>query len=192
MTEGFHAPELSAPLRLEERVAALSPTATVKGMFFSDIVQDVHRRTGNAPARKRYVAFRDYPFREWIELLAEAAELAYPDARPLEGIRRLGQRAYPLFVSSRAGAVFAALAGRTIPGTLKQLPRALRVAQSLGSVEIREQSDRHALLELRELYDFPDTYYVGVIEGILAGFDTQGEVLVRDVTLCDADMLVRW
>ena len=190
--DDFHAPDVTAPLRLDERFGALAATATVKGMFFTDVAQDVRRRAGRAPGRQRYVAFRDYPFREWIELLAEAAELAYPHEPALEGIRRLGQRAYPLFVSSRAGAVIAALAGRTVSGTLKQLPRALRVAQSLGSIEIREQGDGHALLELRDLYDFPDTYYTGVVEGILAGFQTEGEVLVRDVTLCDADMLVRW
>ena len=183
---------LSGPLRLEERFDALSPTASVKGMFFADVVAEVERRTRSTPGRGRYLAFRDYPFREWIEILAEAAELAYPAVPPLEGIRAIGRRAYPLFKESVAGAVIVALAGRTIAGTLKHLPRALRVAQNLGHIDIAELQEGRAVLELRELYDFPGAYYVGVVEGILEGFGADGEVRVRGVTLGDADLLVTW
>src|SRR4051812_34639258 len=105
MTGDFIAPDFSAPLQLEERVRGPGSQATVRGMFIQGVVDQVKAATGRTPGRSRYLAFSDYPGREWMELLVDCAALLHPRLPPREALRRMGRRTYPIFAESTVGRV---------------------------------------------------------------------------------------
>ncbi len=190
--EGFGNPDVWAPIELEAHLAALPPSATVKGMFLSNIAELAENRAGKRPGRKRYVAFSNYPMREMVELLPAAAELAYPGLPVREGMRRLGRQAYPTFSSSTLGRVVMSVAGNDPRSALHLAPKAYRLIGNAGTAKVVDRSDREAVLQLRGVWAWPESYNVGVHEGALDALGVDGEVLVRVLSLCDADLLVRW
>ncbi len=192
MGDGFNEPNTLAPLELEARIAALPANATVKGMFLSSISDLVEERAGQRPGRKRYVAFANYPLREMIELLPKAAELAYPGRPVREGMRRLGRMAYPTFASSTVGRVVMSIAGEDPRAALHAAPKAYRLVGNTGAARVLDTGDGEAILELRGVWGWPESYNVGVHEGALDALGVDGEVKVRVMSLCDADLLIRW
>ncbi len=183
---------MRAPLELDARLQALPRAATVKGMFLSNIADLVEQRSGQRPGRKRYVAFTNYPLSEMIELLPQAAKLAYPGLPVREGMRRLGRLAYPTFSSSTIGRVVMSIAGDDPRSALHVAPKAYRLVGNTGTARVVDTGDGEAILELRGVWGWPESYNVGVHEGALDALGVDGEVLVRIHSLCDADLLVRW
>jgi uncharacterized protein (TIGR02265 family) len=192
MAVGFGEPDALAPLDLEERLEALPRAATVKGMFLSNIVDLVEQRSGERPGRSRYVAFANYPLREMVELLPQAAELAYPGLPVRQGMRQLGRLAYPTFASSTVGRVVMSMAGDDPRAALHVAPKAYRLVGNTGTARAVDTGDREAVLELRGVWGWPESYNVGVHEGALDALGVDGEVRVRVLSLCDADLLIRW
>jgi uncharacterized protein (TIGR02265 family) len=190
--EGFREPDMWAPLALEERLQALPAAANVKGMFLSNIADLVEQRSGKRPGRPRYVGFKSYPLREMIELLPQAAELAYPGLPAREGMRRLGRLAYPTFASSTVGRVVMSIAGEDPRAALHVAPKAYRLIGNAGTASVVDSGENEAILQLRGVWGWPDAYNVGVHEGALDALGVFGEVLVRVHSLCDVDLLVSW
>src|SRR4051794_36533122 len=104
-SDDFSLPDFEAPLDLEQRIARARPTSTVKGMFLHSIVEHATQVSGRPMRRGPYVRFKNYPFREWLETSVECARIAHPRVPVREGLRRLGQLAYPTFVDSTLGKV---------------------------------------------------------------------------------------
>jgi uncharacterized protein (TIGR02265 family) len=192
MSDGFREPDPLAPLEVEARVAALPPGATVKGMFLTNLVELCERRSGKRPGRDRYVAFFNYPLREMIELLPQAAELAYPGLPPREGMRRLGRAAYPTFSSSTVGRVLMSMAGSDPRAALHLAPKAYRLIGNSGEARVIDVNDSTCILELRDVWGWPDAYNVGVHEGAIDSFGVDGRVTVRSHSLADVDLKIEW
>src|SRR5262249_9911315 len=127
---------------------------------------------------------------EWISLLADAAPLAHPRALPREGVRRLGQRAYPTFAESTVGKVVMSVAGDNLLGALKLAPRAYAVSGT-ARVELGEAREGYVMLKMREVWDFPE-WQIGVMEGALSAFGKRGKVRLRALTISSLDLEVEW
>jgi uncharacterized protein (TIGR02265 family) len=192
MTEGFHQPDVLAPLELDARLSGIPKDANVKGMFLSSLVDHVEARTGERIGRKRYVAFVSYPLAELLELLPKAAELVHPNLPVREGMRRLGQAAYPTFADSTLGRVLMSIAGSDPRAALHLAPRAYRLVGNTGEARVVDVDDCTSILELRGVWSFPDAYNVGVHEGALEAFGQDGEVRVRVHSISDVDLEIRW
>jgi hypothetical protein len=48
------------------------------------------------------------------------------------------------------------------------------------------------LLEYRNIWNFPESYQVGAVEGACRAFDQEPRVLMRVHSECDLDLLIRW
>ena len=155
------------------------------------MVAAAENRSGTRPGRGKYLAFRDYPVPEFLEVAAESASLAYPEVSPREGVRRLGQLQYPAFLESHIGRVVMSF-GVEFERALPIVSKAYHLAGAGASGGLLELSERQAVIALRDVWDFPDVHEVGVFEGVLQAFKKSGRVLVRVLSMCDVDLMLQW
>jgi uncharacterized protein (TIGR02265 family) len=189
MTE-FSLPDWNAPLELERRLREVPPTAWVKGMYLNQLVEDM--RAAGKPHPGRWVAFKNVPMREWLELLVEASAAIHPRVPPREALRRLGQKGYQTFAKSIAGRVIIDLGGVDLASALRVIPTIYRNV-SAGSCEIEiDRERRTAVARLRGIWDWPDAWQVGLFEGGMIAFKQRGTVKVRSLSPCDADLELKW
>ena len=184
----FHAPDWDAPLDVGERIRAVPPEATVKGMFIEAPVAVVQQRSGQRIGREEYIPFKDYPVAEHNQVLAACAMAGYPDVPIREGLRRLGRDALRTFLDSLAGRVVFAAAGRNFDAALGLVARSYGITGPVGSATVVERSPDDAIIQLRRCFNFPDCYHVGVFEAAMEHFREPGEVLVRVLSICDVDI----
>ncbi len=148
MSPEFEVPRFDGPLDLPERLARLPQHVRIKGMFFQAMIDAAEKRSGTRPGRGRYLAFRDYPVPEFLEVAAESASLASPEAAPREGVRRLGQLQYPAFMETHIGRVVMAF-GTEFERGLHLLPKAYFLAGEGASAEVLEFREGRAIVALR-------------------------------------------
>lgn len=192
MIDDFVIPDPNAPLDLAERLASLPAQATVKGMFFQTMSGQAFAASGQLPGRDRYVAYKDYPLREWIELLLKAARLTFPRVPVREGLRRLGQESYPTFARSTVGRVLMAAAGNNLGAALRLAPRAFSLTTNTTQCEVVAMADTRAVLRVTRAWDFIEALHVGVFEGTMRSFQRTGLVRVRILSLSSADFEITW
>jgi len=187
----FSKPDWNAPLDLERRLERIPARATVRGLFFNDLFTQFPDARAHAQ-RERYLTFKSYPFTEWSKLLADAAGACFPKCTPREGVRRIGRRAFPALNESQAGRVLFALAGNEVLSTIRVSSKAFALAQSVGSCDVVSVEPGVAVLQIRDAWDFPDAYYVGVYEGVFEVFGQVGEIDVCIHSMSDCDLRLRW
>jgi uncharacterized protein (TIGR02265 family) len=190
--EGFGPPDWDAAIDVEGRLAGAPEDGWVRGMFFQGLVDFVRSKTGKTVGRERYLAFKTYPLREYIALLATLASAAFPDVPAREGLRRLGHRAYPNLMSSTFGRVLFSVAANDFGEALRLVGRVYRMVANPGRVLVARLEPGLALLELRHMWTFADAYQVGVFEGGMRTYRREGEVEVRVKSLSEVDLWLRW
>lgn len=189
---GFGRPGWDEPIDVEGRLANAPEDGWVRGMFFQGLVDFAKTKPGAPLGRDRYLAFKAYPLREYIELLARLAAAAFPDSTLREGLRRLGHRAYPNLMASTFGKVLFSVAANDFGEAVKLVGQVYRVVASPGRVHVAQLEPGLARLELRHMWTFADAYQVGVFEGGMKAFRREGEVLVRVAGVSEVDLLLRW
>lgn len=187
----FELPDWNAPLDLEERLAAVPDDAQVKGLFFRSAVREAEKHGGHAPGRSSYSALASYPTKELVEVLVESAELAHPGLPARQALRRLGHMIFPAVRENPAGTFLFSVAGNNLASALRLLGRAYSLfSTSRANLVVTEE--KRAVVEIRNAWTFPDCYHLGIIEGSLSTFHTQGEIRVRRLSLSDVDLELRW
>jgi uncharacterized protein (TIGR02265 family) len=190
---GFVVPDWNAPLDTGAQIALTPESGVIKGLFFQDILDMCAAGQATLPgARPRYLPFIDYPMREYMTLLVTAAGVLHPREPLRNGLRRLGRFAYPTLAGTLIGRAIFGIAGHDFGLILSLASRAYGVSLKPGEVTLVERAAGRGVLQLRELWNFPDTYQVGVIEGGLIAVGLRGKVLVRVLSPCDVDFEVTW
>jgi uncharacterized protein (TIGR02265 family) len=182
---------MTSAFDVEAHIARVPAHATVKGMSWNDL-HKVARSVGAELPPGRRTTFNDYPLAEYMRAVAEIARLAQPSEPVLEGIRQVGKRAFLTFSTSLTGRVLLAIAGRDLGATLNLVSEAYKRSLSPGSARLGELREGRAIVELREIWNYPLAYQVGVFEEAMAHFGHTGTVQVRSLSPCDADYLLQW
>jgi uncharacterized protein (TIGR02265 family) len=191
-SDEFRLPDFEAPLDLEARIKDMPSTAIVKGMFFQSLDDAAYAACGKHVGRGKWLAFKDYPVREWIRVLHDAAALAEPNVPRREGIRRLGATGYPTFAESMVGRVLLNFASRDFGAVLRLAPRIYALTGNSGTLSIEPLGDRKVIVQLRGYWDWIDAWHLGVFEGGMKALGVVGTVRVRIRSMCDGDLLVEW
>lgn len=173
-----------------QRIAEAPEVGCVRGMFFAEIVRLVP--TVSTSVRARYLPFSMYPLREFMQLLVEGARTMAPSKNPEDALRELGQSAYATFASSMVGISLLSGAGDDATSVLTLLPRAYAMLFDPGTAEIVSHGKHEALVKLRDVWSFPESYNVGVWLGALDVLDVDGTVDVIRHSWCNVDLHVRW
>lgn len=180
------------PLDLDARRRNLPSDGTVKGMFFRTILSAAKQRAHVELRDHPYHAFRDYRLSDWIDLLVEAGAAMYPNVPAREGLRRLGQGMYPTFVDTTIGKIIFTVAGGDLHRALALYPKIWAVISNHGTGAVRDISAGRCVIELRNVWDFPDSFQLGSLEGGMAFFGRRAEVRIEVLSDCDANYEVTW
>lgn len=179
-----------ASLDVEARIADTPVEKRTKGIFLEKLAraaQDV-----GAAGQTRYRSFEDYPLRDFMRLLADYAPVRYPGVPIREAFRQAGIEAFSTLMSSVAGRALLVLARSDIRSALRLAPEAYKHNLSDCSVRLSLDASRQAILEFRDVWNFPECYHVGIIEGVCRTFGAQGRIRTRVRSACDVDLLIRW
>ena len=178
--------------RFIEWIDKTPSTHTIRGMYVSGLIQAINSR-GFAPAKsERIQAFKEYPLRGYMELLLDSAITLYPQQGAHEGLRELGNLAIPTFAKSIAGGVVMATVGRSWDLALACVSRGYEISLRPGRCIVAENADGRALVQLRNVWNFPDSYQVGVIEGLMQWCKLEGRVTPSRTSMCNADLAIEW
>lgn len=178
---------------LSRSIEQTPASATVKGMFFESVLKGLDREGLERPTRKRYIAFKEYSLRELMETLLHSTTILHPTLAPKEGLRRLGRLVYPTLSDSTVGKVLFSIAGRDWKSALNLTGRAYKISLDPGEATVKEVTETSAIVSLRNIYNFPDSYQPGVFEGAMDSFSIQGTVTARPLArACDVDLILEW
>jgi len=192
MLAGFRTPSWSEPLDVEERILRTPEHATIRGLFLQMIVDSAKAARIELPGPSRYSTFVQYPMRDYMRLAVAAAKCRFAAEHVREGLRRVGLTVYPEFKQTVAGSAIFAFASDDFRKVASLAQKAYAVSLNLGAVSIRELAERHIVVELRDVHNFPECLQVGVWEGALSACRVRGEVYVRALTQSDADLEIEW
>lgn len=185
------APAWDEPLDVQDLMRRIPPTATVMGLFFNAALEAVRRARGKPLARLPYVSLRDYPLTEHVQLLVECAEQAYPDFQLRLALRRLGRDAFDAFMKSTVGWAVFGIAGRTWSTAAPLISRAYSLTGPVGGATVLANRPDCLVIGLRGIWNFADSYHVGVFEAAVDWYQKRGEVLVRSHSVADIDIHIQ-
>jgi len=194
MAPGFSPPVFNTKLDPEEYVRLTPPSATIRGVFFSNLLAMARAsRCGLAPGtEKKYHAFKEYSLVEHIRLLAEVATAVYPTLPLGEGLRQIGQRIYPMFAASLVGKVIFSTVGNNPSSVLAAGVKAYNVSASVGRVQIIELDDSHGHFYLENMFNFVEQYHVGIFEGAIKVIGYVPHLLTKPRTCTSSEFYVTW
>lgn len=200
MTGEFEKPDFDAVVSLDAFLRDCPPDATTLGTFFQYVVAslgvrskaDIDAATEGLP-QTRWVAFKQYPLRDFMRLAFNTARIGHSSVSRGEGLRRLGRMAYPSFAGTMAGRVVLFAFGEKLENILDAAPRSYKLALPQSSVVVHKLGERHVHFEMKNLHCFPATYHGGVIEGTIQAYGFEPDVKVRlGASRGDIDFEVRW
>lgn len=179
--------ELTALL---ERIEKTPRGHAVKGMYVGGLLDALESMGCDVADQQRVPAFRDYPLREYMELLVGGAITLYPNGTVQQGLRSLGQLGIPTFARSIVGGVIMGTVGRSWELALKCVSRGYEVSLKPGKAVVAEMTADRAVVQLRNVWNFGDSYQVGMIEGLMQWCNVQGTVTPHSISLCDIDLRI--
>jgi uncharacterized protein (TIGR02265 family) len=188
----FTAPDWTVSVDFETRMAAIPARATARGMFFQFLIQAMGAGAPAEAIGRRYVAFKNYPVREYVELIRLGCASRPVRVSPAEYVRRLGRSVYPNYAKTLTGTAIFAVAGHSYRRVVELCPAAYRVGMEPGTITVRSISDGHAVVELRELYNLPDLHQVGIWEGAMDVCNVKGEIKVNTIDFGSVDFELDW
>ena len=177
----FEGIDWSAPLDAATWIDGVPSEHQIRGMF-PDKVAKLAAESGHAIGRSRYIAFKFYPLKEHIELMAEAVPLLYPDAGMREGLRRLGAHATPTLQDSMIGRVFSSFVGGSPVGALSLVGKSYTTTRNGGTAKtVHYEEQRHLVISFRDVWDYPEALHVGIVEAFLQGMGIDWTARVRRI-----------
>jgi uncharacterized protein (TIGR02265 family) len=193
----FRPPDWEAPLDLEERLAALPEDAVTRGWVLQSVLDAARREGVTLGGKPSYGRFREYALRDYLELLVLASGEVRPEEAPRRTLFELGRGVFPAFASTLTGRVaLRALGGGDDPARagIELMSRLYSVtSRGRSTAELLEIGEGFAVIRLRWVRSFPDSYHVGVFTGAALGvFSLEPSILVRSTSLCDAELLLSW
>jgi uncharacterized protein (TIGR02265 family) len=191
------APPWDAPLDTDSYIRAIPEAALIKGMYPGAIAAEGKRRGVKLPhAADKYLPFYEYPLRDHMSLVCEAASAFFPELGKRQALRKLGRAAVNAFTQTTFGK--AVLGGLTQPQTvaraLSTLVRAYGTSLSRPTphVEVAANGDGACYLRLRDAWLLLDSHQVGIIEGYCRVCGVRAEVRVAVESPSSADFHVSW
>jgi uncharacterized protein (TIGR02265 family) len=174
---------------LAERVDAVPPDAKVRGMFLSEVHRLVPRLVKSRP---RYIPFSMYPVGEYMHALLRAARARHPHKTPASALLELGFGVYSLFASSLAGTAILAAASSDFTRVCHAAPKAYAVTLNPGTVKVVTVSANEAVIQLRDVWVFPEIFHTGIWLGAMQACNLHGRIEVVRRSPCDADYHMDW
>jgi uncharacterized protein (TIGR02265 family) len=182
-------------LSMAERLAQAPSDGLVKGWLCQSIIENAKRHGVDLVLERRYFGFKDYPVREYLELLAQAAVTVRREEPAQRTLRVLGQGVYESFSQSLFGKVIMAGLGKGHEGArtgLRLIAHVYKRTSNHAIARFTEPADDVALVELSNVWSFPDAYHIGIFEGAARGFGGDVRVEIEKSSLSEASLKFQW
>jgi uncharacterized protein (TIGR02265 family) len=182
-------------LALRERIAGAPARGHVKGWLVHSIIENAKRHGVTLAVERSYLGFKEYPIREYLQLLAQAAVRVEHGRPPVDTLRELGRGVYGAFTSSMVGKVVRAGLGDGRAGARSGvgfIARIYRMTSDHTAVECETSADDVTTVRLSNVWSFPEAYHLGIFEGAARAFGGDVTAEVSDVTLSSATLTFRW
>lgn len=181
--------------RLAPFIEAIDRTpadATINGMYMAGLHDAIESRGIKLAKSESIRAFRFYSLREFMELTLSGALTLYPKRDIAEGLQMIGRMAIPTFASSLSGKVLMGVAGRSWELALTCVSRGYQLSLRPGHANIRNVGTRRVCVELRDVWNFGDSYQVGVVEGLMDWCNINGSVSATPRSPSNTDLMIEW
>ena len=187
----FADPDWSQPIDFAQRLAAIPKSSMVRGMFLQLLVDAIGPTFMAKRPAHRYSAFKNYPLREYVELLGFAVEHMRRYA-PADCVRRLGWPVYPSYAKTLTGTAIFAVAGYDFRRIIELSPKAYQIGLEPAEVRLRSIEPQYALVELRSMYNVPEFHQVGVWEGAMQTCGVEGQIKTEVIDFGAVNFEIRW
>jgi uncharacterized protein (TIGR02265 family) len=178
----FEAIDWDAPLDVAAQIESVPDDALIRGMFPAEVCR-LARIAGRSIGRPSYIAFKHYPLREHMSLMAEAVPFLYPDVSLRRGLRALGAHAAPALRSSTFGRVMTSLLGTDPRRIIALAGKSYEVTRTRGSARVVDHVPGAAVvLELVDVHDWPDALHVGIYEAVIRELGQTWSARVKRIT----------
>ncbi|MCB9588521.1 MAG: DUF2378 family protein [Polyangiaceae bacterium] len=177
---GFEAFDVTAACDPRPVLEGTPAHHNIRGVQFNVIQRALHEKAER-------VAFKLYPMRDYNVLCLRAAETLFPRLGLGESLWRVGGFAVKGFSESLAGKTFMTLAAGHLQTAVRAMPRAYRLTQDVGNVEVIEVNDQRMVIGIRDVWH-PIPFHVGLLEAACAFFGQQADVSVRQLDLGNLDV----
>jgi uncharacterized protein (TIGR02265 family) len=174
---------------LEARIEATPASAMIRGMFLNAVMRLVGAK---AAEHRRYIPFRLYPAPEYMRLLLSAARSRFPRRSAADALLALGLGVYSVWASSLAGTAVLAVAGRDFRRICELAAKSYEITLSPGHAQAVRVGEKEAIVQLRDVWIFPDIFHAGIWLGALRTTGLSGTVEVTRHSLSSVDFHVRW
>jgi len=172
---------------VEAEIRSIPPSYGVKGMFFERLVlvlgsdfEHAAKTLEKPPTNGRYLAFRDYPGRDFARLAAAAGRKVYPRLGLREAIRRIALDDFEVFADSTIGKVTLAVASnaRSVLNKVPFIYRSLAPGDwDIAAEDVGEQTVR---LDFRPFVGRWE-YAVGQFEGAVLHYVERSVIHVYEL-----------
>ena len=180
-------------LDLENRVAAIPPTACIRGVFFHLLREEMRRRRLEMPAVSRLTertrSYGLYPARDLCRAFAYAGALVRANAE--EGIRELFTASVKYFASTWYGRAFARFLHPDPLLALRWIERSRDYVANYGRWRLEVRGPQHAVFHMFDEYFWMHAHRGGC-EGLLAACRVQGEVHAELDDPFNGRLDIRW
>jgi uncharacterized protein (TIGR02265 family) len=168
----------ASELDLDRRLREIPSSASVRGVFFNMIEEDLKRRglelawraAGGGP-RRSYLL---YSVRDFLSVYTQAGALVDADAR--EGVRSIFGGGSRYFGTSLLGKTFQRLLRPDPTAAFLWLERSREHLCNYGSWRVEQRGRGHVVLHMVDEYIWIDTAHRGGCEGMLQACGVVGEV----------------
>ncbi len=181
------------------------PEDSVRGMFFSSMMNLVRAQAGESALRqcqqmlgdkrfqRSYISFANYPAADFLRVGHAASVMLAPHlGGPENAARQLGMATVRDFTDSRAGKTLLSLSGHSPMRLLSNLPTGYRAAASFGERTVTLRGDKSAIITFRR--DFlPLVHNEGVIQAVLESANAKNvRIRSRPLGPLDSEYEVSW
>jgi uncharacterized protein (TIGR02265 family) len=187
----FREPDWSQRVDFAARLSAVPEAASMRGMFIQFLLASTAPEVQAKYAARRYIAFKSYSMREYVEIMKDACE-AMPRQSHAQCLRKLGFGVYPNYAKTITGTAIFAVAGRSFQRMIEVSPAAYRIGLPPATVTVQTLGDRHARVELRECWNVPEFHQVGIWEGAMQVCGVQGEIQTEALGFGAVDFDISW
>jgi uncharacterized protein (TIGR02265 family) len=175
---------LTGPFSLEAGLATIPPETTVKGMFFRRLADmlgpdyEAVSDTLSAPVKDgKYVAFRDYPQRDYARILVATARKRFPSLPSREAVRHVAREDFKIFAESMVGRVIMTVVGDA-RNALIRVPDAYRAIVPAAKVRAADVDPLTVRVSFEPLMGFLE-YTLGQLEGVVLAFEGSPLTTIR-------------
>lgn len=162
------------PFERAEFLELIPENAMVRGMFF-DTLKKVLVANGKDPIEGKWIPFKQYPRREYMELAFEVA--ATLRANPAEGDFEIGRFTYSEFAESLIGKTVLMIAGRSFEQLCRAAPRGYAASNKFGEVTVLSVDERQAHAVFDGLWEQPHLT-LGIIHAAMDVAGVQGDSIL--------------